>query len=262
MALDTTLSTSSSSSFATVQDQPQQSHKHSNSSTSLEPSDSLQNHYSGSISKSSALDTTQSTYSLHDDSSSFSQYPSGASTKPGRGLYMMENSNHSALHESYSISNGHKLQEQTALDSTQASSKGGRRGSKGHLRLGLDRLHTKNLPQKSRGGHDDFPEKNMDYLHPPHTSFNPDKRRPTNSALTTSICSTIEPGDCTSFSGISRIIYRHYSYVDYNRTEEQLTRERFIFGSIPFNRWYFLPAAFFFQAVCGTLYACKKRKRE
>ncbi|KAF9395121.1 hypothetical protein CPC16_009260 [Podila verticillata] len=253
MALDTTVS-SSSSSFATVQDQHQPSHKHSNSSPSLEPSDSLQNHYNGSISKSSPLDTTQSVSSLHDDSSSFSQNPSGVSTKPGRGLYMMENNNHSAIHESYSISNGHKLQEQAVTD-TQVSSKGGRRGSKGHLRPGLDRLHTQNLPQKSRSGHDDFAEKNMDYLHPPHTSFNPDKRRPTSSALTTSICSTIEPGDCTSFSGISRTIYRHYSYVDYNRTEEQLARERILIGSIPFNRWYFLPAAFCFQAVCGTLYA-------
>ncbi|KAF9295227.1 hypothetical protein BGZ74_010915 [Mortierella antarctica] len=171
----------------------------------------------------------------------------------------MENNNHSTLHESYSVSNGQKLQEQDAFTgSTQASSKGlGRRASKGsHLRLGLDRLHTKNLTQKPPSGHGGFSEKNnMDYLHPPHTSFNPDKKRPTTSALTTSICSTIEPGDCTSFSGVSRTIYRHYSYVDYNRSEEQLTREKFIFGSIPFSRWYFLPAAFFFQAVCGTLYA-------
>ncbi|KAG0336285.1 hypothetical protein BG000_006731 [Podila horticola] len=171
----------------------------------------------------------------------------------------MENNNQSMLHESYSVSNGQKLQEQDALTgSTQASSNGpSRRASKGgHLRLGLGRLHTQNLSQKSHDGHDDFSEKNnMDYLHPPHTSFNPDKKRPTTSALTTSICSTIEPGDCTSFSGISRTIYRHYSYVDYNRTEEQLTREKFLIGSIPFSRWYFLPAAFFFQAVCGTLYA-------
>ncbi|KAG0028714.1 hypothetical protein BGZ81_004480 [Podila clonocystis] len=256
MALNITATTSSSSSSssATIQDSPPP--KPSNSSTPFEPTDGLQNQYSGSIGQSSALNTAQSGSSLHDDSSSFSQYPS---TKLGSGLYTMESNNHSTLHESYSLSNGQKLQEQETLTgSTQASSKGpSRRASKGgHLRLELDRLHTQNLPQKSRGGHDDFSEKNnMDYLHPPHTSFNPDKKRPTTSALTTSICSTIEPGDCTSFSGISRTIYRHYSYVDYNRSEAQLTREKFFIGSIPFSRWFFLPAAFFFQAVCGTLYA-------
>ncbi|KAI8598635.1 oxalate/formate antiporter [Dissophora ornata] len=85
--------------------------------------------------------------------------------------------------------------------------------------------------------------------------MNPDKLRPTASALTTSICSTIEPTDCTSFRGISRIVYRHYSRVEYVRSEAQLAKEAYLIGNIKFDRWIFLPAAFCFQAVCGTLYA-------
>ncbi|OAQ28891.1 MFS general substrate transporter, partial [Linnemannia elongata AG-77] len=50
-------------------------------------------------------------------------------------------------------------------------------------------------------------------------------------------------------------IYRHYSRVDYVRTEAQLDREAYLIGNIRFSRWIFLPAAFCFQAVCGTLYA-------
>jgi hypothetical protein len=71
------------------------------------------------------------------------------------------------------------------------------------------------------------------------------------------MCSTIEPSDCASFNWVTRIIYRHYSRVDYVRTEAQLDREAYLIGNIKFSRWIFLPAAFCFQAVCGTLYACK-----
>ncbi|KAF9967336.1 hypothetical protein BGZ65_000058, partial [Modicella reniformis] len=85
--------------------------------------------------------------------------------------------------------------------------------------------------------------------------LNPDKLRPTTSALTTSMCSTIEPGDCTSFNKVTRAIHRHYSRVDYVRSEAQLAKEVYLFGNIKFSRWIFLPAAFCFQAVCGTLYA-------
>ncbi|KAF9425877.1 hypothetical protein BGZ94_007144 [Podila epigama] len=160
---------------------------------------------------------------------------------------------HNQLHESYSASNGRKHQEADALYNIDINDSGhGRRQGKPRPRVDTDKLHTKNL---SRGGHDPSSEKNSNYLHPPHTSFNPDKRRPETSALTTSICSTIEPGQCTSFSGISRIIYRHYSHVEFVRSEERLERERYLIGPIRFNRWIFLPAAFFFQAVCGTLYA-------
>ncbi|KAG0354164.1 hypothetical protein BGZ54_001805 [Gamsiella multidivaricata] len=87
--------------------------------------------------------------------------------------------------------------------------------------------------------------------------LNPDKLRSTTSALTTSICSTttVESIDLKSFKGISRLIHRHYSRVDYVRSEARLAKETYLIGNIKFNRWIFLPAAFCFQAVCGTLYA-------
>ncbi|KAG0043918.1 hypothetical protein BGZ83_010917 [Gryganskiella cystojenkinii] len=43
--------------------------------------------------------------------------------------------------------------------------------------------------------------------------------------------------------------------VDYVRSDEQLEKEKYLIGKIKFSRWVFLPAAFFFQGVCGTLYA-------
>ncbi|KAF9972851.1 hypothetical protein BGZ73_003948 [Actinomortierella ambigua] len=96
-------------------------------------------------------------------------------------------------------------------------------------------------------------KKNNRSLHP-HFHEKPTQRN-VNSALTTSICSTIEPSDCTSFNNLTKVIHRHYSRAEYPRSPEQLEREKYLIGKIPFNRWLFLPAAFAFQAVCGTLYA-------
>lgn len=91
--------------------------------------------------------------------------------------------------------------------------------------------------------------------------LNSKKLRPKTSALTMSMCSNIEPDleptDTSSMNGISRMIHRHYSRVDYVRSEADLAREAYLIGNIKFNRWIFLPAAFCFQAICGTLYACE-----
>ncbi|KAG0318158.1 hypothetical protein BGZ97_004257 [Linnemannia gamsii] len=181
----------------------------------------------------------------------------------------------SHLHASYSISNGQHLQEvdsnndsgtensNTSHSSTLNNKKGNSRRLKPSSSLG--RLHTQGLSSLRLGGG------GSQTLHPPQETagggsggqylradghiVNPDKLRPTSSALTTSMCSTIEPSDCASFNWVTRIIYRHYSRVDYVRTEAQLDREAYLIGNIKFSRWIFLPAAFCFQAVCGTLYA-------
>jgi hypothetical protein len=200
---------------------------------------------------------------------------------------MMDN-NHDRLHASYSISNGQHLQDVDLNEET----KGNNDNNNGHEDVNaksrrpknlpnLDRLHTQNLtslrpstPSRScgqgGGGHDgaDKDHKHHNHLkhaqqhplhqhlHPDDPIFNPDKKRPTTSALTTSICSTIEAADYKSFNGISKNIHRHFSRVGYVRSDEQLEKEKYLIGKIKFNRWIFLPAAFFFQGVCGTLYAC------
>lgn len=120
------------------------------------------------------------------------------------------------------------------------------------LRLGGGGSQTLQPPSEAIGG-----GSSGQYLRADGHVVNPDKLRPTTSALTTSMCSTIEPSDCAAFNWATRIIYRHYSRVDYVRTEAQLDKEAYLIGNIKFSRWVFLPAAFCFQAVCGTLYACK-----
>ncbi|KAG0233619.1 major facilitator superfamily domain-containing protein [Mortierella sp. GBAus27b] len=58
--------------------------------------------------------------------------------------------------------------------------------------------------------------------------------------------------------GLSGIIRRHYSDTKLRRSPEQAEREKIIgWGpcSIPYNRWLMFPAAFIFQAICGSLYA-------
>ncbi|KAK3842467.1 MAG: major facilitator superfamily domain-containing protein [Linnemannia gamsii] len=177
----------------------------------------------------------------------------------------------SHLHASYSVSNGQFLQKSDSNNESNTEHNGtnSSNNSKNNRRLkngsSLGRLHTQGLsslrPSQaavasaaglgggSGGG------AGREYLRADGHVVNPDKLRPTNSALTTSICSTIEPSDCGGFNGITRVIYRHYSRVDFVRTEAQLKREEYLIGDIKFNRWIFLPAAFCFQAVCGTLYA-------
>ncbi|KAG0019758.1 hypothetical protein BGZ81_009614 [Podila clonocystis] len=57
---------------------------------------------------------------------------------------------------------------------------------------------------------------------------------------------------------VLRAIYNHYNDTTARRTPGQIEREQRIgFGrfSIPFNRWLLFPAAFIFQAICGSLYA-------
>ncbi|KAF9978086.1 hypothetical protein BGZ73_003826 [Actinomortierella ambigua] len=52
-----------------------------------------------------------------------------------------------------------------------------------------------------------------------------------------------------------QLLYNHYNNVEYHRTEKQIESERYLIGSIPFQRWLMFPAAFIFQAICGSLYA-------
>lgn len=209
-------------------------------------------------------------------------------SQSGKGLYMMDN-HHDHLHASYSVSNGQHLHDVDAKEESKSNN-----NNNGHEDIipksrrpknlpNLDRLHTQNLtslrpstPSKGRGqrgeGHDNSTDKDYkhdhhqnhaqqhplhQHLHPDDPIFNPDKKRPTTSALTTSICSTVEVADYKSFNGISKKIHQHFSRVDHVRSDEQLEKEKYLIGKIKFNRWIFLPAAFFFQGVCGTLYACK-----
>ncbi|KAG0200451.1 hypothetical protein BGX28_006474 [Mortierella sp. GBA30] len=168
------------------------------------------------------------------------------------------NSNH-YMHESYA-SNGHLAQgsNSSSNDSNNHTGSSGRRLKN---TPSLDRLHTQNLnglrPKhgQERSNVSDRTLAGSQYLRADGQVLNPNKLRPKTSALTTSICSTIEPTDCSSFNGISRVIHRHYSRVDYVRSEAELARETYLIGNIKFSRWAFLPAAFCFQAVCGTLYA-------
>ncbi|KAF9351008.1 hypothetical protein BGX26_010881 [Mortierella sp. AD094] len=162
--------------------------------------------------------------------------------------------------ESYSVSNGQHLQE--LGDSNASTSNNVPKGNRRTKNHSLDRLHTQNLSNqrpagslRNGNGRDDLSEKTRVHHRADGQVLNPDKLRPTTSALTTSICSTIEPSECTSFNSITRAIHRHYSRVDYVRSEAQLAKEAYLIGNIKFSRWIFLPAAFCFQAVCGTLYA-------
>jgi len=53
-------------------------------------------------------------------------------------------------------------------------------------------------------------------------------------------------------------IRKHYSDTTLQRSPEQVEREKTLgWGpvSIPYNRWLMFPAAFIFQAICGSLYA-------
>ncbi|KAF9121078.1 hypothetical protein BGW39_010865 [Mortierella sp. 14UC] len=176
----------------------------------------------------------------------------------------------SHLHASYSVSNGQSLREAEINNDSSTEHSGTTSNSfnnnKDNRRLkngpSLGRLHTQGLtglrPSQAAVGEGATAASGGgggEYLRADGHVVNPNKLRPTNSALTTSICSTIEPSDCGGFNGITRVIYRHYSRVDYVRTEAQLNKEAYLIGNIKFNRWIFLPAAFCFQAVCGTLYA-------
>ncbi|KAF9200520.1 hypothetical protein BGZ49_009222 [Haplosporangium sp. Z 27] len=49
-------------------------------------------------------------------------------------------------------------------------------------------------------------------------------------------------------------IRTHYSDTTLRRTAEQVEREKTML-CIPFSRWFMFPAAFIFQAICGSLYA-------
>ncbi|KAG0057220.1 hypothetical protein BGZ83_000633 [Gryganskiella cystojenkinii] len=58
----------------------------------------------------------------------------------------------------------------------------------------------------------------------------------------------------SSSNPMVRAIYRHYSDTTYHRTSRTIEREKFLFCSVPFNRWIMFPTAFIFQAICGSLY--------
>ncbi|KAF9093019.1 hypothetical protein BGX27_001681 [Mortierella sp. AM989] len=49
-------------------------------------------------------------------------------------------------------------------------------------------------------------------------------------------------------------VRNHYSDTKLRRTDEQVKKEETILG-MRFNRWLMFPAAFIFQAICGSLYA-------
>ncbi|KAF9200208.1 hypothetical protein BGZ49_009590, partial [Haplosporangium sp. Z 27] len=197
-----------------------------------------------------SFETSNNRFNSHNNSSTFN----------GTDI-SQENSSFTHIVESYSVSNGQHLQEPANnTASVNSNTIKGNRKPKDHVNL--DRLHTQNLSNQklastqSGSGQDDLSNKGAGHLRADGQVLNPDKLRPTTSALTTSICSTIEPSDCISFNSITRVIHKHYSRVDYVRSEAQLAKEAYLIGNIKFNRWIFLPAAFCFQAVCGTLYAC------
>ncbi|KAG0039644.1 hypothetical protein BGZ82_007228 [Podila clonocystis] len=61
--------------------------------------------------------------------------------------------------------------------------------------------------------------------------------------------------DTNSTNPFVRAIHRHYSDTTYNRSPATIEREKYLFASVPFNRWAMFPTAFIFQAICGSLYA-------
>ncbi|KAF9119749.1 hypothetical protein BGW39_011955 [Mortierella sp. 14UC] len=59
-------------------------------------------------------------------------------------------------------------------------------------------------------------------------------------------------------SGPLAVIASHYNRTTLHRTDAQIEKEKTVgFGplSMPYNRWLMFPAAFIFQAICGSLYA-------
>ncbi|KAG0259540.1 hypothetical protein DFQ27_004013 [Actinomortierella ambigua] len=52
-----------------------------------------------------------------------------------------------------------------------------------------------------------------------------------------------------------KLLHNHYNNVKFNRSERQIEQERYLIGKVPFQRWLMFPAAFIFQAICGSLYA-------
>ncbi|KAF9583316.1 hypothetical protein BGW38_009757 [Lunasporangiospora selenospora] len=67
-----------------------------------------------------------------------------------------------------------------------------------------------------------------------------------------------ETSQTPSKGGLLGRIRTHYSDTTLRRSPEQIEREKRIgFGplSAPFSRWFMFPAAFIFQAICGSLYA-------
>ncbi|KAG0048523.1 hypothetical protein BGZ83_006540 [Gryganskiella cystojenkinii] len=57
-----------------------------------------------------------------------------------------------------------------------------------------------------------------------------------------------------SRGGVVGFIKNHYTDTTLRRSEAQIESERRYLG-MPFNRWLMFPAAFLFQAICGSLYA-------
>ncbi|KAG0235490.1 hypothetical protein BGW41_000735 [Actinomortierella wolfii] len=56
-------------------------------------------------------------------------------------------------------------------------------------------------------------------------------------------------------SKVWQIIQNHYNNTKYERSEKQIEQEKYLIGRVPFQRWLMFPAAFIFQAICGSLYA-------
>ncbi|ORX90693.1 MFS general substrate transporter [Basidiobolus meristosporus CBS 931.73] len=59
----------------------------------------------------------------------------------------------------------------------------------------------------------------------------------------------------TSSNRIIAFIQWHYSTTSNNRTPEQIERDRYLYGNVPFNRWLLMPSALVIQFCCGSLYA-------
>ncbi|GJJ76536.1 MFS transporter, OFA family, oxalate/formate antiporter [Entomortierella parvispora] len=58
----------------------------------------------------------------------------------------------------------------------------------------------------------------------------------------------------TTKGGVLGFIKNHYNDTRLRRSDAQIEREKRYLG-MPFNRWLMFPAAFLFQAICGSLYA-------
>ncbi|KAF8984385.1 hypothetical protein BGZ52_012749 [Haplosporangium bisporale] len=61
--------------------------------------------------------------------------------------------------------------------------------------------------------------------------------------------------DTDSTNPFVRAVHRHYSDTTYIRSPATIESEKYLFASVPFNRWAMFPTAFLFQAICGSLYA-------
>ncbi|KAK9763088.1 hypothetical protein K7432_010560 [Basidiobolus ranarum] len=85
--------------------------------------------------------------------------------------------------------------------------------------------------------------------------FSSDTKGPALTASTIDSTPPTAPPPPTSSNPILRQILWHYGTTTSVRDPSQIERERFLVGSVPFNRWCLMPAAVVIQFCCGSLYA-------